>query len=300
MPSPNHSACLSIAAGFNNTFSITEFIMRLLKSSEPSVLSTDDLLLIVQSAGTQAPYENRLQLRRRLVTSLNTFLQLSRIRAQTQSLAETNDPYGNLLMGFERKCRPVLESVMNRHGIPVAADEKLSKEDMRDSIMTHIAHGHCLKPVTMSRPCILQKMRIVRSRREIQFDVAEKSTCKDFVHSAMLDAQKDLTDNEIQIINLVLQKISSRKTLLRFLRCKNIPHDSSENIKHLRKTLKTYAEILECRSSHVSTTSHISDQWPSVVPQSLKDKILENFRLEISRQKHLSTDGNDSRDADRS
>jgi len=50
---------------------ITDFVVRLLKNWL--------ITYSVQSAGTQAPYRNRLHLRRWLVTSLDTFLQLSRI-----------------------------------------------------------------------------------------------------------------------------------------------------------------------------------------------------------------------------
>jgi hypothetical protein len=58
-PSADRSACLSIASAFPSPLAITEFTVQLLKASEPSVLSTDNLLLIVESTGTQGPYENR-------------------------------------------------------------------------------------------------------------------------------------------------------------------------------------------------------------------------------------------------
>ena len=55
-----------------------------------------------------------------------------------------NDPYNDLFMGFENKRRPVLESVLNHHGLIIDSDHKLSTEVMRDAIISHIVQGRCV------------------------------------------------------------------------------------------------------------------------------------------------------------
>ena len=51
-PSPDRSACLSIAAGFTSLLAITEFIVQLLKAASPSAMPMEDLLLLVESTGS--------------------------------------------------------------------------------------------------------------------------------------------------------------------------------------------------------------------------------------------------------
>lgn len=106
------------------------------------MIPTDDL-----STGIQGPDRNRINLRRQLCNSLDKFVRLCRCRL----LHFTNDPYGDLFVGFEEKSCSVLQSVMNHHGLIVASETKLSKDEMRDSIVSHIAAGHCavnLDPVS--------------------------------------------------------------------------------------------------------------------------------------------------------
>ena len=55
-PSPDRTACLCIAAGFTSSLSITQFVVNSLKSLLPSAMSTEDLLLVVESTGSQSPY----------------------------------------------------------------------------------------------------------------------------------------------------------------------------------------------------------------------------------------------------
>ena len=76
-PLPDHSACLRIAA-FSSSLSITKFVIDFLKGSTASILSVEDLLLIVESTGNQSPYNNAFHLRRRVFTSLDEFYSLRR------------------------------------------------------------------------------------------------------------------------------------------------------------------------------------------------------------------------------
>ena len=87
--------------------------------------------MVVESTGIRSPYENRLHLRRRVFASLQTFLQLCECRVRRTATQVTIDPYGDLFMGFEEKRRPVLESIMNHHGLLVCQEKKITIEDIR-------------------------------------------------------------------------------------------------------------------------------------------------------------------------
>ena len=289
-PALDRSACLSVAAGFLSPLAITVFVTNLLKSSTPSEISTEDLLLVVESTGTQTRYENRLRVRRQLLASLHVFLQLCERRARRTVMQTTMDPYGDLFMGFEDKRRPVLESIMNHHGLSACRENKLTTEEMRSEIISHIVLGHCAR--SMTRPFLHKFQPNDRSHHDSLDDETEH-TCEDFVRNGNLK-ENQKRENEITILNFALQKISSRRTLLRIMQHKEVPHDSSHNLRRLRSTLKRYLRVLEKRSTNFSTQQNgearpsTDPDWPNVVPQTLKDKIAENFRFEIS-QDHLQS-----------
>jgi len=100
-PFPDQSACFCIASAFPSALSITSFIIGFLKDSTSFKITTEDLLLIVQSTGHQSPYEKRTNLRRRVFASLDAFLVRCCQRQQRSTVKNTNDPFSDLFMGFE-------------------------------------------------------------------------------------------------------------------------------------------------------------------------------------------------------
>ncbi len=62
-PHPDRTACLCVASSFSSSSAITTFIIHLLKSSSSTELCTEDLLTVVESLGTQPPYQKSLHLR---------------------------------------------------------------------------------------------------------------------------------------------------------------------------------------------------------------------------------------------
>ena len=279
-PCPDRSACLCVASGL----SITSFIMNLLNDSTPSQITTEDLLLIMQSMGDQSPYNIKGQLHRRVFASLQAFLFHCRRRAQRQIIDHTNDPFGDLFMGFEGKQKPVLESIMNHHGLLLNRESKLSSEDMRNTIVSHIALGHCIRPKGNPRPWIAHNTANHASSSHDQVNETKDAACEDFVRAATLD-QEDPVGNEIKLINKILEKSPSRKLLIRFLQCKDIPHDPSQSRRSLRTTLTRFGRLLEKRCIRQQSSMTCTSNWPSVVPHTLKDKIAENFRSEISHER---------------
>jgi len=88
-PFHDRSACPCVAAGFSSSLSITMFVINLLKESLPSVISTEDLLLVVESTGNQAPYKHIVNLHRQVLASLDVFLHLCCRR--TECVSNTYD-----------------------------------------------------------------------------------------------------------------------------------------------------------------------------------------------------------------
>jgi len=210
-PLPDCSACLRIATGFSSSLSITKFIIDFFKGSTALILSVEDLLLIVESTGNQLPYNNVFHLRWRVFTSLDEFYSLHHQVALGGTYV-TIDPYGDLFMGFEDKRRTVLESVMNHHGL-LSQEKKLSIDEMRNIIVSHIAFGHCAHPV---RPSSWNLSRIASTMLPSHCSQLDESTvpsCDDFVRDATLNDQFEDSENEIKIMSKILEKVSSRRLL---------------------------------------------------------------------------------------
>jgi hypothetical protein len=72
--------------------SITAFVVDLLKDSSSIVVSTDNLLLVVESTGSCAPYANGLHLRRQVLGSLDIFVRLLRQHSLRSSMTDALDP----------------------------------------------------------------------------------------------------------------------------------------------------------------------------------------------------------------
>ena len=276
-PSPDRTACLCIATGFSSSLDVTTFVVNLLKDSMPSVITTEDLLLVVQSTGDQSSYKTRLSLRHRVLASLQTFTAHCHRRTQRDVATINQDPFGDLFMGFEDKRKAVLESVMNHHGLLINRESKLSSEGMRRAIVTHILSGHCARLIDQPSPWTSQR---VHNACPVVADETEDVTCNDFVRDANLHAGDNI-GNEIKLLNKILDKRPSRSLLLRVLICKDIPYEASQSRKSLQTTLTRFVRLLEKRRI-TSTAMSVAEEWPLPVSVTLKDKIAENFRNEIS------------------
>ena len=106
-PAPDRSACLCMAGNFSSSLSITLFIVNLLKTSTSLQMSTEDLLVVVESTGSQHPFENSHHLRRRALVSFQAFLLRRRHLSQQETAKIVSDPFGDLFMGFEEKRKPM-------------------------------------------------------------------------------------------------------------------------------------------------------------------------------------------------
>jgi len=187
-------------------------------------------------------------------------------------------------MGFETKRKPVLESIMSHHGLLITRQGMMSSDDMHNTIVSHIASGHCAQSINHPRAWLSQKTHMTLSSFDPHIESVQDMTCDDFTQDADL-RYEDPVGNEIKTINKILEKSPSRALLLRFLQQKEIPHDPLDSCKRLRTTLTRFERVLEkcCVRHPAIETSPTTNDWPSVIPQTLKDKIAENFRKEFSQ-----------------
>ena len=88
-----------------------------------------------------------MNVRRRILVLLQAFLLRCRRRTQRDVPSCATDPFGDLFMGFEGKRKPVLESIMDHHGLLLGDRNGLSSEKMRNTIVSHIAAGHCARSI---------------------------------------------------------------------------------------------------------------------------------------------------------
>ncbi len=75
--------------------------MNFLKSSPRLKITTEDLLLIVESTGNQQPYESKVNLCRRVLTSLHAFVRHchQRVQCNPQSVNVIKDPFDDGFRG---------------------------------------------------------------------------------------------------------------------------------------------------------------------------------------------------------
>ena len=292
--SPNHvivdrTACMCIAEGFSSSLAITEHICKLLQNAVSTTVSTDSLLLVVTSVGCQGPYENRIQLRRRVLKSLEAFLTASREKSLHTSAVHSVDPFGDLFTGFENMPKPALMSIMDRHCISVGQRRHLSRDDMQSVIISHIADGHCVRSTPESRMAhLIGSQKIVRDPSS-DIDISPIPCCEDFVR--YVDMSPNICDIDTRVRTLTYMCNSlARKPMLRLLKDQCIVHDPTANLKILRYALKKHINKLKKTNRDATFVSRasrrhddsIAAQWPSAIPQSLKDQLIDNFREETS------------------
>ena len=211
---------------------------------------------------------------------------MNKLRETRTSLSAQLDPFGDVFLDLEQKHRPVLQSIMEHHGLlPATGSFNMSLDVMRDTITDHVFNGHCLPGLSKFQMTFSQKLQNVVHNSEKDTNYA---SCDDFINSLTSNASD--IETHIQLLNNALHKIRSCKTLFQVLQCEGISCSATENLKHLRVLLHVHIKKLE--KSNPCSNSHAADihmgqpitDWPSVAPQSLKDKIIEQFRQETSSE----------------
>jgi len=288
--SPDRTACRCIAVGHSSQLAITETIIGILRNSDHSAVSTDHLLSVLESTGCQGQYENRAHRRRRVIKSLDLFTEICREKATRTGIAIFLDPFGDLFRGFEHMQKGALSSIMDRHSILLGHRRGLSRNDMLAAIVSHIADGECMKSSREPHNFLFTNAQTVAPTfvNSISSDSTPVPSCGDFVRYVGMNQDGYDIATRIKVLTLMRDRCA-RKPLLLLLKKLDIDHDPSESIRHLRSALSRMIKRLQKSNAGVVRPIHAAQQhreataeWPSVVPQELKDEFITNFRKETS------------------
>jgi hypothetical protein len=173
---------------------------------------------------------------------------------------------------FERITKTDLLAQAGAHGLSCSG----STDEVRTLLADHFTRGECSKNAPTMKAC-----------SDVR-DVAQSEGCN---------------DNDIQAYILTAASYNiPRKRLLALLHTQGVEFDSSASLSKLRKVLRRHARTLQkgksvpirstrqeerhvakdvMREAHLNKTRN---QWPQVVPHSLKAKISRMFRKETSSE----------------
>jgi hypothetical protein len=267
----DRTACFTFAKGFQSAREMSFAAFSILASAKVTQRSNEDLLHLLQDLEVKSvfrPQNLRCQITR----------QLSRQAKVFQSSITGSDEF---FVAFERHSRASLLAVASAHGLNVQRYTG-TNNDLKESIMAHFASGHCFKNS--------------QSHATIQSPMSE--ACRSTFQSTQ--TKSDVTSRtEFLLSWLDLHKNGlSRIPLQRLLRALKIDHGPDDNLRQLRAHLRKYITTLRRnvltlqnderaeadRAANQQRLAEMHHQWPSLVSQSLKDKIITMFRQQTCSQ----------------
>ena len=272
----DRTACRLFAHGFNSPQEMTRFAFDVMSSAKSNQRSTDELLFLFHALELESTFKPR-ELRRQIVRKLKTHSKnfMSPITA-CQSLKLTGS-------SFEKLDRPTLLSIASSHHIQV--DKFTStKEELKTAIISHFAHGDCCRSVNEQQNigCVTGCVETVDSILNNSRDFKNLNTCNtqtirnQFIYDWLVQQHKNL----------------SRNPLIRLLEILEIEFDTHDDLRSLRSHLKRFMATMS-RQIRVDQRednnieferklTHLHSEWPTMVSQSLKDKLVKLFREQTS------------------
>lgn len=272
---PDRTACQVLRRGFCDPQDFVEAIVSIATTAKATDLSTDNLLLMVESTGQTQLVRPRENLRRKLIQNLINHCTHTRHRSTMHTPAF--DVFHDLLNNFEQCNSATLMSVMGRHRISAPSHKKLTREDMKQAILTHILDGDCIMKST--------------GLPQIHAENAQASHvgCEDVQRT--IDPASVLPDQEMKIALLeALKNELPRLPMLRLFKIEKIDHNPQDSLKTLHRKLQEHIDSLKS-SGNTPQVHGISDPqapiapWPHKIPQSLKDKVASLFLEDTSSVK---------------
>ena len=263
---PDHNdrtACRHFAQNFTSPRKMTRFAFNVMSSAKSNQRSTDELLFLFRTLELTTAFKPR-DLRRQIVRELK---KQSKIFVSPMTAGEE-------FIAFEKHDRPTLLSIMSSHRIKVDRFTS-TKEELKTAITSHLALGECCDNVNEQ----------------------QGKACGETVDSVLgnknLEDSGDLHAIRNQFICdwLILQhKNLSRIPLVRLLKVLDIEFDPQDDIRALRSCLKKFITAFRTRNDQPmdkkieleERLAHLHSEWPTMVPQSLKDKLVKLFREQTS------------------
>ena len=259
----DRTACRHFAQDFTSPREMTRFAFDVMSSAKSNQQSTDELLFLFRTLELTTAFKPR-NLRRQIVHELKR-LSENFISPMTA---------GEEFTAFEKHDRATLLSIASSHCIQVDRFTS-TKEMLKTVIMTHLAQGECCHNVNE------------------QQGNACTETVDSIVGNKNLENSGDLHSIRNQFIYdwLVLQhKKLSRNPLVRLLEVLDIEFNPQDDSRVLRSHLKKFITTLRTQNNQPEDKkielerrlAHLHSEWPTMVPQSLKDKLVKLFREQTS------------------
>jgi len=179
--------------------------------------------------------------------------------------------------GIRGHGKDLLMSIMGRHHISAPSHKKLTCEDMKQAILTHILDGDCIMKSTG-----LPKIHAENAQ-------ASQVGCEDVQRT--IDPVSVLPDQEMKIALLeALKNELPHLPMLCLFKIEKIDHNPQNSLKTLCRKLQEHIDSLKS-SENTPEVHGIGDPqaliapWPHKIPQSLKDKVASLFLKDTSSVK---------------
>lgn len=263
--------CSSVNKNHSSAQDIRQSCQRVLASSTASQLNCDNLISVSESIGLVGPFHSPKNLRQRLLIGIARHIEISIAGiARRAPIQRHFDPLNDLFHGFDRLTKGALLAVLERHAIPMPSMRgTVSRTVLIKLILQHIGDGSCLRNRTRT------------ACDEIAESVAPGMTFDE----ANILLQKNYLFKS-------LKHILNKKSMLGMLELHNIEHDHCDTYSGLKRSLQRHittlkAEFERQNRSRVGEESerrrqYEIDNWPTPVPSSLKDRLVDMFNSETS------------------
>jgi len=259
----DRTACRHFAQDFTSPRQITRFAFDVMSSAKSNQRSTDELLFLFHTLELTTAFKPR-NLRRQIVHEL---------KKQSENFVSPMTA-NKEFTAFEKHDRLTLLSIASLHHIQIDRFTS-TKEKVKTAIISHFALGECCHNVNKE----------------------QGNTCAETVESILsnnnLENSSDLHTIRNQFIYdwLILQhKNLSQNPLVRLLKILDIEFDPQDNSRALRSHLKKFITALRIQTNQPvdkkieldRKLARLHSEWPTIVPQSLKDKLIKLFREQTS------------------
>ena len=250
---PDRTACRVVSSGFSEPIEITKTIMDIIGQASAKQISTDRLLILVDSIGITEQFKCKESKCRHLLKSLQKFVTQTEHRAASETVSY--DAFHDLLLGIERCNAGTLKAIMARHRITVGPRTK--RNEMINSILKHISDGHCWQKNAEGQ---------------------QHPDCHSI--NQIISPHDGVSDRERKIkILQYLKDTFPCLPLARLMDIEGVEYGPNDSLKNLQAKLNEHIEHLKFQEN-----TEIKNTWPSKISSNLKDKIASMFLKETSSE----------------
>ncbi|KAJ6530469.1 hypothetical protein DFH09DRAFT_1093515 [Mycena vulgaris] len=277
-------ACRAVSQGYASATDVSEAALKVILDANHKQMSTENYCHV--AAATNITTSGARNLRFKLRAAIRPHLmKISQEESGNRSSASVADFFNS----FESYRKPVLVAIAAFHRIELL--EKATVEHTRTEITEHIISGHCVQFAGSHSPNSLPPDVSLPDCADV---------CKEWTVNGIHPDLQVHTLSALNGSNLTLNP------LRRLLSALTIEHTNSESSRELKNKLKSYISMLrkgkhvepatdkraednhiqkaEARARYDEELREIIASWPQLVPQSLKDKVINIFRDQTSSE----------------